>query len=436
MLNRAVAGAIVVVLFISVSILAQEKEEQGIESRTFVERREALMDSMKEGVAVLYSQGRQTEAGPVSEYRADGNFWYLTGVDDAGAILVLSPQEKDRQVLLLPPRDIEQERWSGRRPPLTESLERDLGFDQIVRVGSLDKVLTSRMKHTSTLHLISSPVGPSADIPPDLELYQKITARVPGTTIKNSSRLLETMRMTKSAEEIAAIERAIEVTYRGITDLLAEVRPGVTEYQLDGIMENSFKRQGAQHMAFDPIVGAGEEATVLHYGKRNRSLEAGQLLLLDVGAEWDHYTADITRTVPVDGRFTREQARIYDIVLEAEKTVIEAIKPGVTIEELQDIARDVIRDAGYIDALIHGTSHHIGLDVHDVGDNSMPLEPGNVITVEPGIYLPDEKMGVRIEDDVLVTETGHRVLSDEIPRERKDVEAWMTRAKRQAKDDS
>jgi len=430
MLNRTVTGVVVVVLLISASILAQEKGGQGIESRTFVERRETLMAELKEGVAVLYSQGRQTETGPVSEYRADGNFWYLTGVDDAGAILVLSPQETDRQVLLLPSRDIEQERWTGRRPPLTESLERDLGFDRILRTGALNGIITSRMKHTSTLHLISSPVGPSADIPPDLELYQKITARVPGATIKNSSRFLEGMRTIKSAEEIAAIERAIEITYAGITDLLAEVRPGVTEYQLDGVLENSFKRQGAQHMAFDPIVGAGEEATVLHYGKRNRSLEAGQLLLLDVGAEWDHYAADITRTVPVDGRFTREQALIYDIVLDAEKTVIEAIKPGVTIEELQDIARDVIREAGYIDALLHGTSHHIGLDVHDVGDNSLPLEPGMVITVEPGIYLPEDKMGVRIEDDVLVTETGHRVLSAEIPRERKDVEAWMTRARR------
>ena len=430
MLNRTVTGVVVVVLLISASILAQEKGGQGIESRTFVERRETLMAELKEGVAVLYSQGRQTETGPVSEYRADGNFWYLTGVDDAGAILVLSPQETDRQVLLLPSRDIEQERWTGRLPPLTESLERDLGFDRILRTGALNGIITSRMKHTSTLHLISSPVGPSADIPPDLELYQKITARVPGATIKNSSRFLEGMRTIKSAEEIAAIERAIEITYAGITDLLAEVRPGVTEYQLDGVLENSFKRQGAQHMAFDPIVGAGEEATVLHYGKRNRSLEAGQLLLLDVGAEWDHYAADITRTVPVDGRFTREQALIYDIVLDAEKTVIEAIKPGVTIEELQDIARDVIREAGYIDALLHGTSHHIGLDVHDVGDNSLPLEPGMVITVEPGIYLPEDKMGVRIEDDVLVTETGHRVLSAEIPRERKDVEAWMTRARR------
>jgi Xaa-Pro aminopeptidase len=426
MRSKAIVSIILVVFILPLCILAQEKGEQGIESpRAFVERREALMDSLAEGIAVLYSRGQQSETG----YRADGNFWYLTGVDEQGAILLLAPQEEDRQVLLLPPRDPEDERWTGRRPALTESLRCSLGFDQIYRTTALDGKLVSCMKRTTVLHLISSLVGPSRDIPPDIELYRKITARVPGATIKNSSHLIETMRMVKSAEEIAAIERAIEVTYQGITDLLAEVRPGVTEYQLGGVLENSFKRQGAQYMAFGPIIGAGEETTILHYQKRSRTLESGQLLLLDVGAEWNHYAADITRTIPIDGRFTHEQARIYDIVLKAQKAAIRAIKPGITIRQLYNIARDIVGEAGYMDALIHGTSHHLGLDVHDAADNSLPLEPGMVITVEPGIYLPEEEIGVRIEDDVLVTQTGCRILSSQIPRERRDVEAWIKRAK-------
>jgi len=430
MRSKAIVGTIPVLFVLSVSVLSQEKKEPGIElPDTFVERREALMASLGDGIAVLYSQGRENDTG----YRADGNFWYLTGVDEPGAILILAPQEKDRQVLLLPPRDIEYERWTGRRPALTESLQRSLGFDWVLRTGVLDAILISHMKHSTVLHLISSLVGPSQDIPADLELYQKITARVPGATIKNSSHLLETMRMVKSAGEIAAIEQAIRVTYQGMTELLAEVRPGVTEYRLDGILESSFKRQGAQHMAFDPIVGAGEETTILHYQKRSRTLKPGQLLLLDVGAQWDHYAADITRTIPVDGRFTRAQALIYDIVLDAHKAVIGAIKPGATIPELLDIARDVIRRAGYIDEFIHGISHHLGLDTHDAADNGLPLEPGMVITVEPGIYLPNEKTGVRIEDDVLVTETGCRILSNQIPREKKDVEAWIAGAKQQVK---
>jgi len=426
MRTKAIVGTVLVFFIFSVSILSQEKEEQSIKlPHTFVDRREALMGSVGEGVTVLYSQGCQTETG----YRADGNFWYLTGVDEPGAILLLAPQEKDRQVLFLPPRDIEDERWTGRRPALTDALRRDLGFDQILRTGMLDWILISYMKHSKVLHLVSSLVGPSQDIPPDMELYQKITARVPEVTIKNSSHFLETMRMVKSPEEIAAIERAIQVTYQGMTEVLAELRPGITEYQLDGILQNSFKRQGAQHMAFEPIIGAGEETTILHYQKRNLSLEPGQLLLLDVGAEWDHYAADITRTIPVDGRFTNEQALIYDIVLKAQKAVIGAIKPGVTLLELDDIAKNVIRGAGYIDEFFHVTSHHLGLEVHDVADNGLQLKPGMVITVEPGIYLQNKKIGVRIEDDILVTETGYRILSNQVPRERKDIEAWIARAK-------
>ncbi|UCG58731.1 MAG: aminopeptidase P N-terminal domain-containing protein, partial [Phycisphaerales bacterium] len=218
MWSKAVVGAIVVVFPLSVGVLAKGIQEESIRlPDTFLARREALMDSVAEGIAVLYSQGRRTETG----YRADGNFWYLTGVDEPGAILLLAPQERDRQVLFLPPRDIEDEQWTGRRPALTDSLRRELGFDQIWRTGMLDRVLISYMKHSTVLHLVSSLVGPSRDVPPDLELYRKITARVPGTSIKNSSHLLETMRMVKSPEEIAAIEQAIRVTYQGMTEVLA-----------------------------------------------------------------------------------------------------------------------------------------------------------------------------------------------------------------------
>ncbi|MBN1359747.1 MAG: aminopeptidase P family protein [Sedimentisphaerales bacterium] len=427
MKHRQTVTAILLLFLPSVFSFAQDTSQQSVQSaHPFVDRREALMRSLGEGIAVLYSQGSRTETG----YRADANFWYLTGVDEPGAMLVLAPQQAIRQILLLPPRDLDRERYTGRRPPLSESLRRTLGFDEVLRTTALDATILRCVKHATELHLISNLAGPSAPVPPDLELYRDITARVPEVTIKNSSHLLETMRAVKSAEEVAAIERAIQVTCQGITELLAEVRPGVTEYQLDGVLENSFKQQGAQHMAFGPIVGAGEEATVLHYQTRYRTLEAGQLLLLDVGAEWDHYAADISRTIPVDGRFTPEQAVVYDLVLRAQNAAIKHIRPGVTLKEIDDIARDIICEAGY--EFAHHISHLVGLDVHDqdVLDLGLVLKPGMVITVEPGVYLPDQKLGVRIEDDVLVTETGCRVLSDQIPRERKDVETWMARAKR------
>jgi Xaa-Pro aminopeptidase len=398
-----------------------------IGTETFRARRQALLDSLGEGTAVLYSQGRSGETG----YRADASFWYLTGVDERGAILVLAPGEVDREVLLLPPRDPEAERWTGMRPAVTESLEIAWGFDAIERTGSLDYRIVANMKHSPVLHLISRLVSPAADIPPDLEIYGKVAARIPGVSIENSSRFLETMRMVKSPEEVAAIEKAIAVTHQGITDLIVTLEPGVTEFQLDGAFEESCKRQGAQHLAFPPIVGAGEQAVILHYERRDRVVEAGQLLLLDLGAEWDRYSSDISRTLPVDGSFTPEQARIYDIVLEAQDAAIAAVRPGVTVREVHETARDVIREAGYVDDFIHSTSHHLGLGTHDAADYGIPLAPGMVITVEPGIYLPEEAIGVRIEDDVLVTEDGHRVLSAEIPRERKAVEAWVQRVRGQ-----
>lgn len=397
-----------------------------IGTEVFQQRRQALMDSIGEGTAILYSQGRGGETG----YRADGNFWYLTGNDERGAVLVLSPGEFDKDVLLTPARDTEAERWTGMRPALTESLQVAWGFDRIFRTGRLNRILVGNMKHDPVLHLISSLVSPAADVPKDLELYRKVSGRIPEVSIKNSCRFLESMRMVKSDAEIAAIEKAIAVTHQGLTDLLAEVRPGVYEYRLDGVLEESFKRRGSQHMAFDPIVGAGVQTAILHYERRNHPLKAGQLLLLDVGARWDRYCADISRTVPVDGTFSPEQAKIYDIVLAAQSAAIAAVKPGVTVREVHEVAREVIRQAGYADAFIHSTSHHLGLDVHDVADYGMPLAPGMVITVEPGIYLPDVEIGVRIEDDILVTDTGSRVLSAQIPRERAAVEAWIAAARR------
>jgi Xaa-Pro aminopeptidase len=394
---------------------------------TFKARRQAVLDSMQEGTAALYSQASEnTETG----YRADSDFWYLTGIDEEGAILVLAPNEEDREVLLLPTRDIEAERWTGLKPALTESLQIVWGFDRVSRTNRLNGLLVYHMKHEPVLHLISGLVSPGRDVPPDLEIYHKVTARIPGVSIENSSRFIETMRMVKTDAEIQAVERAIAVTHRGITDLITALGPGITEFQLDGVLEESFKRQGAQYQAFPPIVGSGEETTILHYEKRNRAVEAGQLLLLDVGAEWDHYCADISRTVPVDGTFTPEQAAIYDIVLRAQNAAIDAVKPGITVREVHEVARDVIREAGYIDDFIHSTSHHLGLDVHDVADYGIPLAAGMIITVEPGIYLPDVEIGVRIEDDVLVTATGHRLLSGDIPREREAVEAWVQAAGR------
>ncbi|UCE65665.1 MAG: aminopeptidase P family protein [Candidatus Zixiibacteriota bacterium] len=419
------AIAIIIVLLLSSTLSSADDSAEKFGPEIFQARRQALLDSLGTGLALLYSSGEYGESG----YRADGHFWYLTGNDDPGAILMLAPGFRYEQVLLLQPRDPEGERWTGIRPSLTDSLEKARGYDLICRTDRLDDLVVSCMKQSPVMHLISPLRAPSDDIPADLEYYNKASDRIPDIDIINSSRFIEQMRMIKSADEVAAIEKAIEVTHAGITDLLSAVTPGITEFQLEGILEQSFKRQGAQHMAFPPIVGSGERSAILHYEKKDQRLESGQLLLVDAGAEWDHYCADISRTFPVDGKFSDRQTEIYDLVLEAQDSAFAAIRPGVTVREIHEATENVFRKSGYIDYFVHGTSHHLGVDAHDDADYNLILAEGMILTVEPGIYIDQEKIGIRIEDDFLVTEKGYRLLSAHIPRERAAVERWMSEAR-------
>jgi Xaa-Pro aminopeptidase len=382
--------------------LSADEDAENSGPEIFQARRQALLDSLGTGLALLYSSGEYGESG----YRADGHFWYLTGNDDPGAILMLAPGFRFEQVLLLQPRDPEGERWTGVRPALTDSLKLTWGYDLICRTGRLDGLVLSCIKQSPVMHLISPLCSPSQDMPLDLDYYDKVSERIPDTDVLNSSRLIERMRMIKSPEEIAAIEKAIEITHAGITDLLSAVTSGITEFQLEGVLEQSFRRQGAQHMAFPPIVGSGERSAILHYERKDQQLESGQLLMLDVGAEWNHYCADISRTFPVDGKFTGRQAEIYDLVLQAQDAAFAVIRPGVSVREIHEATENVFRKAGYIDYFIHGTSHHLGVDVHDKADYNLVLSAGMVITVEPGIYISEENIGIRIEDDVLVTDKG------------------------------
>jgi Xaa-Pro aminopeptidase len=198
------------------------------------------------------------------------------------------------------------------------------------------------------------------------------------------------------------------------------------EYEVEAALEFEFRRNGAERPGFPSIVGSGPFSTILHYDKSERRMQAGDLVVVDVGAEYGGYSGDVTRTFPVSGRFSPRQREIYQIVLDAQKAAIAKIKPGVRINDVHEAAMNYIRSKGYEKYFIHGTSHHIGLEVHDVGDTFRPLEANMVITVEPGIYLPDEQIGIRIEDDVLVTADGSRVLSI-FPREINEIEALVKR---------
>lgn len=389
------------------------------------ERRLALMKSMKAGIAVIHGATEIDAANPSA--RQDSDFSYLTGIqDEAGAILVLAPAERTtREFLLLAPRNPEGERWEGVRLPLGQSARARTGFDTLMRTSSLPSLVTGLASRSGELHYLGPIVPVTAPVPPVLELYGKISARVPDAHVVNSHNLIRRMRMVKEPRELALIRRAIVATERGLFAAMRQVRVGMVEHELKDILEAEFRAAGARSLAFPSIVGTGRSGAVLHYTGSAQVIRAGDLVLCDVGAEVGGYAADITRTFPVSGTFTAEQRGIYDTVLQAQEAGMRALKAGVVYEDVNRTARDVMEAAGHRDDFWHSLGHFVGLEVHDAGEYAAPLPVDSVVTIEPGIYLPERGFGVRIEDDYLVTASGNEHLSRAVPRAPAEIEALL-----------
>ena len=385
-------------------------------------RRDRLATTLGGGIAVLYARGEEDRDG----YLQDSDFYYLTGIEEEGAVLVLSPEERVyKEWLFLKPRDQDAERWTGERADIGDTLKRITGFTRILRTTALESRMVALARNSKTLQMIHQPGSLSGSTPKETELYNKLQGRIPGLSEKDRSDLLPAMRSVKEPRELALMERAIAATMNAHRAAARSIWPGAQENWVEALIALEFKRGGAVRPAFSSIVGSGPNSTILHYPKHDQRIAAGSLVVCDIGSDYGHYAADITRTYPADGRFTPEQRRIYDIVLRAQQECIDMIKPGVFYEDIHERAVSVIRAAGYGDYFIHGLGHFVGLDVHDAGLYSRPLAAGMVITVEPGIYLPKQALGVRIEDMVLVTPTGHRLMTEALPRSASEIEAMM-----------
>jgi Xaa-Pro aminopeptidase len=343
------------------------------------------------------------EAAPESElvkYYPEPNFYYLTGFDEPAAALLLdATKDTVEETLYLPARNPREERWTGVKLGPGPEAERATGFAHVVAITSAE----ARVRELRA-------AGVTVMTSKDREFLSRI----------------EALRQVKSASEIALLEKAINITMQGIRSAAKTIAPGAMEYEVEAALEFDFRRLGAERPGFPSIVGSGPFSTILHYNASTRKMQSGDLVVVDVGAEYSGYTADVTRTFPVSGKFSPRQREIYQIVLDAQKAATAAVKPGATIRDVHGAAVNVIRAKGYNQYFIHGTSHHLGLEVHDVGDVNRPLTAGMVITVEPGIYIPEESLGVRIEDDVVVTADGMRHLSP-LPREIDEIEALMKR---------
>jgi Xaa-Pro aminopeptidase len=400
--------------------LAEPAQTQ--EPSVYSARRQALMKEMGEGVAVIFAQGKEDNYG----YRQSSDFFYLTGVNEEGAALVLAPKEHTyREFLLLPSRDPEAERWTGERESIGGKLRQEYGFEKIYRAARLESLVTTLCSHSPICWQLALANSELSEQPMDLELYGKIGKHLAEVSTHAKPYAIARMRSRHSPDEIALMQRAVRISEAGFRAALPEIHPGGFEGAVAAEAERVWKEAGARRPAYASIVGSGPNSTILHYPRAERIMRDGDLLLMDMAADYAHYAADITRTVPVNGKFSPEQRKIYELVLKAQTEAFHHLKPGVYHEDIDAIARKVITDAGYGDYFIHGLGHFVGLDVHDAGAYHEPLEAGMVITLEPGIYIPDKQLGVRIEDDVLITPTGAKFLSDGLPRDPDEIEKWM-----------
>jgi Xaa-Pro aminopeptidase len=384
---KRLVGALLLFLALN-PLLAVEKEPL----TEYKARRDRLAARIKGNVLVLRAAPEQE----LVKYYQEKNFYYLTGFDQPDAILLLdAASNPSQEILFLPERKPALERWTGPKLGPGIDAEKATGFAKVLPVAEFDSILKKSSERAKAVY--------------GLQDVQKDIAY---------------LRQVKSPTEVALLEKAIQITVKAEEAAARAIAPGAMEYEVQAALEYEFTRNGAERPGYPSIVGSGPFSTVLHYSDSTRRMQAGDVVVVDVGAEYSGYSADVTRTFPVSGKFTPRQREIYQIVLDAQKAAIAKVKPGTRISDVHNAAMSYIRSKGYEKYFIHGTSHHIGLEVHDVGETSRPLEPNMVITAEPGIYIPEEQLGIRIEDDVLVTPTGYRVLSN-FPKEIPEIESLV-----------
>ena len=414
-------------------------------------RRAALAKRLGNGVAILKSSTERDIEGDYpqdSDYREDNDFFYLTGAEAPEGWLVLVARDSAlaQVILYLPVRDTvtpyRSEQWVGPRLNPGSAASALTGIQDVRAAELAPKEIPG---------LVFGPDSPArpgmvyvkpgrdqADSPFLRDSVLAIAKAGGGIRVGNLSLEVAPLRLVKDADELARLRKAIALTTDAEQAAMRVLKPGMYEYEIEALIEYTFRKGGAERVGFPSIVGSGPNSVALHYDKSRRRMEARDVVVMDIGAEFGYFSADVTRTAPVSGTFTPRQRAIYQLVLATQQTAIDSVQPGMDIPRLNQIARAYMR--AHSDTLcgnvtcdkyfVHGLSHWLGMDVHDVGNIRTPLAPGMVLTVEPGIYLAQEGLGIRIEDDVLVTADGHEVLSAAAPRRAEEVEAMMRRKNR------
>ncbi|MDQ6598658.1 aminopeptidase P family protein [Bacillus salipaludis] len=407
----------------------------------YVKNRNLLYEKLEERSLLVLFAGKAPQKSADEDYTftPNRNFLYLTGIDEQNIIFFAhKTNDAIQEYLFIEKSDPVWEKWIGKTITKEEAANVS-GIGNIQFIEQFESFLSRTLLTNvfSSIYLDLERRELDKVMTQAQQFAQKIQANYPYLQIKNVYPDICELRVYKTPEEIAEIKKAIEITNEGIKNLMSHAKPGMKEYQLEAYFDFTLKSEGVRDYAFPTIVASGKNGTILHYVKNNATVEDGSLVLLDLGAQYHFYNGDISYTFPVNGKFTEKQKTFYNIVLKALRETTALIKPGVPHAKLNEHTKKVLAEECIKVGLIkeeseitkyyyHGVSHFLGLDTHDVGDyKDLILKPGMVLTVEPGLYIEEEEIGIRIEDDVLVTEDGCEVLSKDIFRSVEEIEAFM-----------
>ena len=405
-------------------------------------RRKQILEQMEEeSLLILYSGAPvHSSADAYYPFEANRHFFYLTGLRRENMVLLMRKSgEKSRVCLYIEKSDPAAERWTGKMVTVEEAKEisqiQDIRF-----VDRLDAEINYLLNSANVSCCYFDCFRNQGTDLPDYNLFkaQQFASNYPGVQVRNLWAMVSQLRMQKDEDEVALIQQAVDVTRQALQHVMKNLKPGMKEYQAQADFEYMVHYLGAEGPSFQTIAGSGKNGCMLHYETNRDTCQDGSLLLLDLGTRWQGYCSDITRTYPVNGKFTDRQRQVYEIVLRANKEVAAQAKPGMTTRELNDICKKVLStgciELGLIEKeeeigkyYMHGVSHHLGIDVHDVTVDGVKLAPGSVITDEPGLYIDEWEIGIRIEDDLLITEDGCKVLSSGIIKEPEEIEAFMAK---------
>lgn len=407
-----------------------------------IKNRKKLLAGLPENAVVLMQSNvaYPKNGGQYHPFRQDSNFLYLTGIPYPNVCLFLSNNSTQKEILFVRKADQKQIVWEGKG--LTFDRAKTLsGIENIRNINLFEETISQLIKDKAIIYMDYYPEK-EIFLPYKNNFYEQIKKTFPLANFENINSVLTTLRLIKEKEETDLIRKAVDITCQSFLKIIREVKEGKKEFEIEALFDLHFKTRGASDHAFYPIVATGKNACTLHYTDNNSILKTGELLLLDFGAEFNYYASDCSRTIPVSGKFNTRQKELYEAVLLVFNKAKDFIKPGLTIEEINLQAEtwfreihiklglytseELERDPNLVKKYFpHGLSHFMGLDVHDVGEKSIKLEEGMVITCEPGIYIPEEETGIRLENDLLITKNGNEDLMTDIPLKIMEIEALM-----------